>query len=267
MVPDKFVSRRAWGSSGDTTSPSSHPIGSTVGVTLHYEGPRLGGFPHSACARKVRAIERFHKISRGWADIAYNAIVCPHGYVFEGRGPGVRSAANGYASVNDDWYAVCSLSGQGDPFTDEAKAGFKQAILWLRTEGNAGPRVNGHRDHKPTACPGDRIYKWLRAEDFSELEGFTDMDIEKIATAILKARIPMVGATAKAKATRSVEMAIAMAVNRSGEARQSAAEAKALAEQNAKAIDAMSTGLAPEVREAVKAVLSEKIVITFKEDS
>ena len=42
----------------------------------------------AVCARRVRALERSHEAG-GLAGIAYNAVVCPHGSVFEGRGPGV----------------------------------------------------------------------------------------------------------------------------------------------------------------------------------
>jgi hypothetical protein len=128
----------------------------------------MGSFSHSSCAGKVRGIQAFHKNSRGWADIAYNAVVCPHGYVFEGRGPGVTSAANGNTQTNGDWYAVCYLGGEGDGFTSEGKAGFVEAVQWLRSDGKAGPRVNGHRDHKATACPGDEIYAWLKTANFDK---------------------------------------------------------------------------------------------------
>lgn len=157
----KFVSRAAWGATARGATRATHPIGATKGITAHWEGPGMGGFPHSLCARKVRTIQRFHKVTRGWADIAYNAIVCPHGYVFEGRGPGVKSAANGWEQVNDDWYAVCYLGGVGDDFTEAGRQGFLDAFAWLTKKGAAGPKRNGHRDHKQTACPGDQIYRWV----------------------------------------------------------------------------------------------------------
>lgn len=160
---DRFVSRQAWGSTGVGATPGTHPIGATVGITAHREGPGTGDFPHSRCARKVRTVERFHEVSRGWADIGYNAMVCPHGYVFEGRGPGVKPAANGYGSPNDDWYAVCYLGGVGDSFTEEGQQGFLAAFTWLAEQGGAGPERNGHRDHEPTACPGEEIYAWVHS--------------------------------------------------------------------------------------------------------
>ncbi|MGH3475302.1 MAG: hypothetical protein ACRDQD_00530 [Nocardioidaceae bacterium] len=166
--PSKFVTKEAWGSTlGRQATPRTHPIGATKGVTIHWEGPRMGTFPHSQCAGKVRGIERYHEENRGWADLAYSGIFCPHGYVFEGRGVNTQTAANGSTDDNDDWYALCYLGGVGDPFTDEAKVALVEGVQWLRTDGNAGRDVNGHRDHKSTECPGDTIYRWIQTANFS----------------------------------------------------------------------------------------------------
>lgn len=162
-----FIPYAQWSNLPRGATRSSHPIGATKGVTLHWEGPHIGVFPHRRCAEKVRGIQAFHRNSRGWADIAYNAVVCPHGDVFEGRGAGVRSAANGNVQTNDDWYAVCYLGGQGDGFSDAGKGGMIAAVTWLRVDGAAGPLVNGHRDHKSTDCPGPDIYEWLQEHDWN----------------------------------------------------------------------------------------------------
>lgn len=161
--PRTVISRYEWGSTGQRPTPSTHPIGRTRGITAHWLGPGIGGFEHTLCARKVRAIERFHEANRGLAGIAYNALVCPHGSVFEGRGPGVRSAANGYGSPDDDWYAVCYLGRAGDSFTEEGRQGFLAAFTWLASEGDAGPERNGHRDLSPTTCPGEEIHAWVHS--------------------------------------------------------------------------------------------------------
>lgn len=167
MRPAKYVPRAAWGARPRGASSRTHPLPSTLGVTLHWEGPRMGRFDHAACAGKVRGIERYHRDTQRWADVAYNAIVCPHGFVFEGRGLHTKSAANGNSHANATWYAVCYLGGEGDGFTEAGQAGMVAAVQWLRAAGNAGPRVNGHRDHKATACPGGAIYAWLQSADFT----------------------------------------------------------------------------------------------------
>lgn len=168
----RLITTREWGANpSKEATRDSHPIGSTLGVTFHWTGPGFGWpWPHSRCFRLVRSIERHHEYGNGWGDIAYNLLPCPHGYVFEGRGVGVRSAANGYFEVNDDWYAVCYLGGVGDRFTAAGRGAMVDAVQLLREKGNAGPRVNGHRDHKSTTCPGDTIYDWLRRADFNQEE-------------------------------------------------------------------------------------------------
>ena len=136
--------------------------GPVEGVAIHWEGPPLGSFPHSLCAGKVRAIQRFHMDARGWDDIAYSAVVCPHGYVFEGRWIGIRTAANGTSYGNNRYYAVCYLGGQGDPFTTAGKRGVNDAIAALRRAG-ARRAVRPHSWFRPTLCPGNAIRAWLAA--------------------------------------------------------------------------------------------------------
>ncbi len=143
----KVITRAEWGARAPKrTAPALW----TDLATIHWEGPRMGTFSHDRCAGKVRAIQGFHMDSRGWNDIAYSAIVCPHGYVFEGRGRGAKTGANGTNRGNDSAYAVCALVGEGDPTTDALLDGIAAAVTWLGCT-----RTNAHRDWKPTACPGD----------------------------------------------------------------------------------------------------------------
>ena len=151
-----LVTRAQWGARPRKGTPT--PLRPT-GATAHWEGPHMGTFPHDTCPAKVRGIQAFHMDSRGWSDIAYNAIVCPHGYVFEGRGPGVRSAANGTDPGNDADVAVCYLGGEGDPFTPEGATAMADAMHWL----SPGGQRHAHRDWKPTACPGDTITAWAHS--------------------------------------------------------------------------------------------------------
>lgn len=253
----RFVPYHEWSYYSERgATKATHPIGSTLGVTFHYEGPKMGGFPHSKCAQKVRAIQRFHRITRGWADIAYNAVVCPHGVVFEGRGRGVMSAANGWYEVNQDWYAVCYLGGQGDPFTDAGKEGFIHARMWL-VEGGAGPRVNGHRDHKATACPGDPIYNWLNSvnwaspnieeDDMPSPKDLWDYDIpERIKKTEVKQR----------RAARMLGETHALATW----ARDHARAANRRTERIERALAALADSLGDEVGAAVREALKDAVV-------
>lgn len=131
-------------------------------LTVHWAGPSpfgSGGFPdHARCANVWRGFQAFHMDGRGWADIAYTSGVCLHGVRFEGRGRGVRTAANGTNDGNSSSYAVCVIAGEGDRITDAAK----MAIV---DEGErlGVPVDRVHADWKGTGCPGADLKAWVHA--------------------------------------------------------------------------------------------------------
>lgn len=138
-------------------SHSIHP----AHLTAHYAGPSpwRGRAPdHSRCATIWRGWQAYHQNARGWYDIAYTSGVCPHGHRFEGRGAGVRTAANGTNVANAGSYATCYIAGVGDALTPEAQAAFLDESMRLRV-----PLDRVHRDWKATACPGDPLTAWVHA--------------------------------------------------------------------------------------------------------
>jgi len=158
----KFVPRLEWKARPPKSKAPSIQH-TDRGNTLHYEGPKMGSFPHESCATKVRGIQAFHMDSRGWADIAYSSLVCPHGYVYEGRGFGARTAANGTNEGNDQSYAHCYLGGVGDPLTDEAKQGLTLIRLDFEQRGS-GDKQWVHGDWKATACPGAPCISFVKKD-------------------------------------------------------------------------------------------------------
>ncbi|MEW2635271.1 peptidoglycan-binding protein [Streptomyces sp. NPDC048389] len=158
----KLVRRSAWGA--PASSPAA-PLPRARGVKVHWLGGPYAVGVHSGCAAKVRAIRAAHlaHATENYIDIAYNAIACPHGHVFEGRGAGRRSGANGNLTLNTGHYAVLALHGTTTgPPGDMLLHALADAIGWLQAEG-AGDEVLGHRDGHNTQCPGDDLYAWVRA--------------------------------------------------------------------------------------------------------
>lgn len=166
----RLVTRAEWGA-----RPSKYDlvyIASTLGVKVHYEGAYVpkslaAADAHSSCAGRMRDIQASHLANtrEDYSDIAYNAAVCPHGAVFEGRGLHRRTGANGSSALNLADYAVLAMvgnSGLVQP-TDAQLDGVVDAIEWLRSGGAAGKRVRGHRDGYATSCPGDALYAWVQA--------------------------------------------------------------------------------------------------------
>lgn len=153
-----LVTRSEWQARAPrSTSANIKPLGNTS----HYEGPAMGAYDHASCSAKVRGIQAYHMDHNGWADIAYSSITCRHGYVFEGRWLGRRTAANGTNQSNDQSYAHCVMMGDGDGLTDEAKRGLHDVTAHFEAHGS-GTAKWGHRDWLATSCPGDPLYAFVK---------------------------------------------------------------------------------------------------------
>ncbi|MFJ5638639.1 peptidoglycan-binding protein [Streptomyces sp. NPDC093223] len=166
----KLVTRAQWGARPPRYDLAY--IAGTQGVKVHYEGTYVpkslaASDAHSSCAGHVRDIQASHlaNAKEDYSDIAYNALVCPHGAVFEGRGLHRKTAANGNQPLNIKDYAVCAMLGDSGLVQppDAQLGGLVDAIEWLRSGGAAGREVLGHRDGYATECPGDPLYAWVRA--------------------------------------------------------------------------------------------------------
>lgn len=140
---------------------SENPVPQHVyGLAVHYEGVDVGGRAHTTCATHVRGIQRYHQGTKGFADIAYNFLICRHGYVFVGRGTSAGSAAQGTDSGNRHWWAVCFLNGPHDAFSAAQDSSFTQLRTYLMQRGTGG-KVQPHSYFTSTLCPGKVIGKYL----------------------------------------------------------------------------------------------------------
>ena len=159
-----FVTRKQWGA----TPPKSVSKGPMLRPsTGHWNGPTVTAkgkvvWEHDSCAGLVRGIQSFHMHGRGWSDIAYNFIICPHGFIFEGRGFNTYNAANGVTSANRSSHAIMFLAGEGNVTNELEKRAFKFCVTYIYEITGAENRAVGHRDHKATSCPGDTRYYWIR---------------------------------------------------------------------------------------------------------
>ncbi|MET0785493.1 MAG: hypothetical protein ABWY25_02150 [Paenisporosarcina sp.] len=153
-----LVTRDQWGA----RRPKNRVTGSLTGPsTGHWNGPQIPVVDHSKCAAQVRGVQNFHMDSRGWSDIAYNFVICPHGYTFEGRGLNVINGANGTNTANRTSHAIMWLAGKDNPFTDAEKIEFRECVKYVDDNTMAPDSAVGHRDHKSTECPGNERYNWI----------------------------------------------------------------------------------------------------------
>lgn len=130
------------------------------GVAGHYNGPAMGmaGKDHEQCQERWRGIQSFHMAApRNWADIAYTAASCFHGVILEGRGPGIRTAANGTEYGNDNYYAIFFMIGGEEKPNDE----MLRAADWYAREHLDVSFWRPHSSFKSTACPG-KVHSYIK---------------------------------------------------------------------------------------------------------
>lgn len=161
----QLVSRADWGARAPR---NRQPLDRNAqrGSAVHYTAADADEqADHANCAGRVRGIQSFHMDGNGWADIAYSFLACKHGTVFEGRGRGVRTAAQGTDAGNDAYHAVCFLGDDTSGRDDVTGAG-REAIAAAVAHCNAWAGVDGVRPHssfKATACPGDQLRAFIAA--------------------------------------------------------------------------------------------------------
>ena len=90
---------------------------------------------------------------------AYNWGACQHGIRFEGRGWGIRSAANGTAEANRDYWAIVALIAPGDAPSPELLDAL--AALIDEAPDLESRTVRPHSDFYATACCGDELRAWI----------------------------------------------------------------------------------------------------------
>jgi hypothetical protein len=165
-----WVPRSEWGARPARPGiPALNPA-DTYGVVLHHNGPAMGIVDHSQCWVKVLNIQSYHMNTKGWLDIAYTALFCDHGYVFEGRGWHKRQGANGDDDVGPDdgpdsrWLTFMWLGGIGEVPSAEAMEAARWCVAEARARG-AGWAVKPHSDFKNKPCPGDELRAFARQFD------------------------------------------------------------------------------------------------------
>lgn len=183
----KIISRAQWGGSSYTRQPSGVGIASEVKMVFLHHTDNPNGYAKSQSAAIVRGIHRFHTSNRGFSDIGYNFLIDRYGQIFEGRWGGATKPVIGAHTMGFNRYSTgISLIGTYSSLTPPTpmQTSLKRLLAWkmdvhhipvqgtvlMTSAGNerydAGEvvrfdRVSGHRNAKPTACPGARAYNLL----------------------------------------------------------------------------------------------------------
>ena len=150
----KIISRNDWGAKPNKTKFSK--LGEVKGLVVHWSAyPVAVG--NQAEMDQCKQIQRLHQVDRNWNDVAYNFLVGDTGQIYEGRGFGNRSAAQGGNSRqeinynNKHYVAVCWLGGSKP--TDKPSDKAVESVKWLYEQ--VGGELRPHSSFKQTDCPGD----------------------------------------------------------------------------------------------------------------
>jgi hypothetical protein len=159
-----LVRRREWGAAPPRGRDALLPADAR-GVAVHYSGMDADEqAQHVNCASRVRGIQRYHMQEQRWLDIAYSHVVCRHGYVFVGRGYGIRTAANGTREANNGYFAICFLGNDSagrDDVTREARRALGELIRDYQRRYPRALRVRPHSAFVSTACPGLELKAYI----------------------------------------------------------------------------------------------------------
>lgn len=164
----EVVTRRQWGARSPRAITPLAPAAVRY-LVVHYSAMHTDEqADHRKCASRVLGIQHYHMTSDqltpgGASDIAYNWLVCIHGYIFKGRGWGRRSAATRQANAYS--VAVCFLGndtqGRRD-VTPDARTAIRELRDFCQRNGPNFERVRGHKDFVSTTCPGAELYAFVR---------------------------------------------------------------------------------------------------------
>lgn len=168
-------SRAAWGAN-ESIVKLPYEYATVSGAMIHHTA---GSNSYSAAdvPAILRAIQAYHVNGRGWKDIAYNVLVDKYGTAWEGRGGGLDQAVVGGHSYGLTNYRVFGLSLIGTYSTVKPSAAMvataESVIAWKflvhgvdpygKATGESGTlnAISGHRDDRPTECPGSAAYALL----------------------------------------------------------------------------------------------------------
>lgn len=148
-MPIRIIPRTQWGAPPTTTPTITTP---TPELWLHHTAGTQRG------PAGMRQIRQAH-LNRGWQDIGYSFVIDPHDQaIYEGRGPGRQGAHT--EGHNSKSHGICIMGNyEADTVTPQLINTIADLVHHGHQQGWWPPTITGgHRDTKPTACPGQHLY-------------------------------------------------------------------------------------------------------------
>lgn len=150
-----YIQRSEWGAAAPkSVSPI---LDRTGGVVIHYSTRDAANLKnhYPDCYQSVRRHQYYHMVTKGvFVDLAYNFMVCPHGFAFVGRGWDARNGAN--HPENPSTLSICIDADDNDVFPEAVTATVNKLVAEAVDRGWKS-RLRGHFQVGSTPCPGANI--------------------------------------------------------------------------------------------------------------
>lgn len=142
------------------------------GVAIHWPATAE---PVRDVPAALRGWQDFHMNGRGWSDLAYQWAVDQRGELWELRGWGQRSAANGTAALNAEFGAILAVLAEDERPTPAMLDGLREAVRSWRRVFPLADDVVCHGDIRPggTECPGPILRKLVHAGELEPRDTIT----------------------------------------------------------------------------------------------
>lgn len=157
----ELVPRSAW-----TTEPvgiNNLPMDKVLRITVHHTSEH-DGMEGLSDLEVIRRIERYHRgPEKRWAAIGYHYLVGKDSKIYEGRPVRFQGA---HVSAKNENNLGISVIGDGHTHLPSPKQlSALKAFLDDQRErfSVTKDRVYGHRELKPTICPGDMLMAWVKS--------------------------------------------------------------------------------------------------------
>jgi N-acetylmuramoyl-L-alanine amidase len=155
----KVVHRHQWGAK--PSKSNSSPMNGIKRITLHHTS-EYPGMNQLTDRQTIQAIARYHRDSLNWADIGYHYLIGRDGKIYEGRPVSLQGAHTGGHNTHNLGISVIGHFVKNLPSDRQLNTLKILLSSKLKEHDLSISKLYGHRDLKPTECPGERLYLWLQ---------------------------------------------------------------------------------------------------------
>jgi hypothetical protein len=155
-----LIGRSSWGAK--PLGKNFDPMAGISRLTIHHTA-EIPGMMDRQDLDLIRAVQRFHQQTNGWADLGYHFLIGRDGHIYEGR-PLYAQGAHCGGDNNKHNIGVAVIGDCDRQLPNRIQlAATRRFLDHLQHEHHIRrDQLFSHRDFKVTACPGRALYEWYQ---------------------------------------------------------------------------------------------------------